>query len=165
MGRTPDPQRKYELISDSVPYVLSNGVATLSLRPLAAHLDTSARNLLYHFETSAKLLELIMDEIKLREIESLKSEIKGTNTELEIKDVVSHHLESFKSTLRAYVEYSFSISFENAHRRSYLSDLISKWRDVLQNQVSADIATSPWVERQLDAVFGLVLEKLAEIQS
>lgn len=163
MGRTPDPRRKEELINNSVAYVLSHGVATLSLRPLAASLNTSARNLLYHFETSSRLLELIMDEIRFREIESLRTELKNSRTEVEIEDAIYKHLESFTTTMRAYIEYSFSISFENAHRRSYLSEVISKWKEALTELESICHVTPSFIDKELTNTFGSVLLRLAEI--
>ncbi len=164
MGRTPDPRRKEELINDSVSYVLTHGVATLSLRPLAASLDTSARNLLYHFETSAKLLELIMDEIRFREIESLRTDLKNSKTEAEIEDAINQHIENFKTTMRAYIEYSFSISFNNAHRRTYLGDVVARWREALKEMAPTDLLTSSFIDQELDNAFGTILLRLSNIR-
>ena len=58
MGRPPDPERRQELLESVVEYVLKNGLTGLSLRPLANGVGTSARMLLYHFESREKLLAL-----------------------------------------------------------------------------------------------------------
>jgi len=47
-----------------VEYVLKNGLTGLSLRPLAKGVGTSARMLLYHFESREKLLALIIETIR-----------------------------------------------------------------------------------------------------
>ena len=64
MGRPPDPERRQELLEAVVEYVLKNGLTGLSLRPLAKGVGTSARMLLYHFESREKLLALIIDTIR-----------------------------------------------------------------------------------------------------
>ena len=43
------PDRGAELLDKVVDYILSNGLADLSLRPLATAIDTSPRMLLYFF--------------------------------------------------------------------------------------------------------------------
>ncbi|MGC1548167.1 MAG: TetR/AcrR family transcriptional regulator [Rhodanobacter sp.] len=48
--------RKEELIESLIPYLLEHGLADLSLRPLAAKTGTSARLLIYHFESKEGLL-------------------------------------------------------------------------------------------------------------
>jgi AcrR family transcriptional regulator len=48
--------RKDEILEDVVDYVFQYGVSDLSLRPLAEHLGTSARMLVYHFESRDQML-------------------------------------------------------------------------------------------------------------
>ena len=48
--------RKDELIESLIAYLLENGLADLSLRPLAAGTGTSARLLIYHFGSKEDLL-------------------------------------------------------------------------------------------------------------
>lgn len=64
MGRPPDPERRQELLESVVEYVLKNGLTGLSLRPLAKGVGTSARMLLYHFESREKLLALVIELIR-----------------------------------------------------------------------------------------------------
>ncbi|MDE2280697.1 MAG: TetR family transcriptional regulator, partial [Xanthomonadaceae bacterium] len=45
------PPRKDALIEPIVGYLLEHGLANLSLRPLATAIGTSARLLVYHFES------------------------------------------------------------------------------------------------------------------
>jgi AcrR family transcriptional regulator len=66
MARPPDPHRRRELLDRAVDYVVDNGMADLSLRPLAAALGTQAPVLLHHFGTKEHLLEEILGQIRNR---------------------------------------------------------------------------------------------------
>jgi AcrR family transcriptional regulator len=56
MPRPPDPTRREDLLKAVADYLLDNGLADMSLRPLAASLGTSPRMLLYHFGSKEKLV-------------------------------------------------------------------------------------------------------------
>ena len=56
MARTLDERRRAELLAGVVAYLETYGVAGLSLRPLAAELGTSARMLVYYFDTKDHLV-------------------------------------------------------------------------------------------------------------
>ena len=70
--------RRDELISKSLDYFLSHGVAGLSLRPLAEQIDTSARMIVYHFGSKDGLLTTVMDEVRTRMQESFARVIMNT---------------------------------------------------------------------------------------
>lgn len=65
--------RRHELLEDIVDAFLASGTAELSLRPLAEKVGTSARLLIYHFETKEKLVTAALDQVRLRVEESLKA--------------------------------------------------------------------------------------------
>lgn len=56
MGRKPDPKRKAELLESVGRYLVDNGLAGLSLRPLAEHLGVSTYTLVYHFGSKENLV-------------------------------------------------------------------------------------------------------------
>lgn len=58
--------QREELLAGAVEHVLRHGVATLSLRPLAAALGTSDRMLLYYFGTREALLHAVLDAVGAR---------------------------------------------------------------------------------------------------
>jgi AcrR family transcriptional regulator len=62
MSRTVDEERPIELREAVLEYLLQNGLANLSLRPLAKAVGSSPRGLLYHFGSKEKML---MDAIGL----------------------------------------------------------------------------------------------------
>ncbi len=57
--------RKDELIESLIAYLLENGLADLSLRPLAAGTGTSARLLIYHFGSKEGLLAEVLEAMQL----------------------------------------------------------------------------------------------------
>lgn len=67
MGRTADPGIRDTLRDRAVDYVLTNGVADLSLRPLADALGTNARMLIYHFGSREGLMHAILEGLRERE--------------------------------------------------------------------------------------------------
>ena len=67
MGRTADPQIHQELLDRAVDYVFENGLADLSLRPLAAALGVSPGTLLYHFGSKEQLLIDVITAGRMRQ--------------------------------------------------------------------------------------------------
>src|SRR5215468_2163842 len=67
MSRPPDPGIRSRLRERAADYVLANGLADFSLRPLARALKTSARMLVYHFGSRENLLREILETLRERE--------------------------------------------------------------------------------------------------
>ena len=56
MARTPDVAMKRELLDRVVAYLAEHGLGDMSLRPMAAALDTSPNRLVHHFGSKQELL-------------------------------------------------------------------------------------------------------------
>ena len=56
MARTPDLERRQELLDRIVQYLAQNGLAQATLRPMAATLDVSINRLVHHFGSKEELL-------------------------------------------------------------------------------------------------------------
>jgi AcrR family transcriptional regulator len=56
MGRHPDPERRAELLDEVVGYLGRNGVAGVSLRPIARELGVSVNALVHHFGSKDELV-------------------------------------------------------------------------------------------------------------
>jgi AcrR family transcriptional regulator len=69
MGRSADPARRTELLDAVAEYLLENGLADLSLRPLAGAIETSPRMLLYHFGSKEQLVVAALGRARERETE------------------------------------------------------------------------------------------------
>jgi AcrR family transcriptional regulator len=58
------PDRRAELLDEAADYILSNGLADLSLRPLAVAINTSPRMLLYFFDSKERLIAEALARIR-----------------------------------------------------------------------------------------------------
>jgi AcrR family transcriptional regulator len=58
--------RQAELRDAALAYLLRHGVANVSLRPMAAHLGTSPRILMFHFKSKEGLLQEVLQELHAR---------------------------------------------------------------------------------------------------
>lgn len=67
MARTPDEQRRSDLLDAVVDYVCENGVADLSLRPLAQAVGSSPRVLLYYFTSKEDLVTEVLEHAGARQ--------------------------------------------------------------------------------------------------
>jgi AcrR family transcriptional regulator len=65
--RKPNPGRREELEEAVVGYVLTHGIADLSLRPLAEALGVSTYSLVYHFGSKDELIAVVLARIEERE--------------------------------------------------------------------------------------------------
>jgi AcrR family transcriptional regulator len=66
-SRTGLTERNDDLIDRAADYVLSHGLANLSIRPLAAALGMSHRTLLYHVGSKDELVVAVLDVIRARD--------------------------------------------------------------------------------------------------
>jgi AcrR family transcriptional regulator len=60
VARTPDLERRQELLDRIVIYLAENGLAQATLRPMAASLDVSINRLVHHFGSKDELLAAAM---------------------------------------------------------------------------------------------------------
>ena len=58
--------RKVQLRDAALKYLVEHGVANISLRPLAAELETSPRILMFHFRSKEGLLQDVFEELHTR---------------------------------------------------------------------------------------------------
>jgi AcrR family transcriptional regulator len=58
--------RKQELLDRLIDYLVRHGPFDLSLRPMAAETGTSARLLIFHFQSKEQLLVEVLDEMQAR---------------------------------------------------------------------------------------------------
>jgi AcrR family transcriptional regulator len=72
MGKSKNLETKPDLLKRIANYVLENGLIDLSLRPLAAALDTNARMLLYHFGSKEQLVIEVLGAIQQRQQAALE---------------------------------------------------------------------------------------------
>ncbi|ACB96119.1 TetR/AcrR family transcriptional regulator [Beijerinckia indica] len=66
MARPVEPELKAALLEKIIAYVWEHGIADFSLRPLAAVIGSSPRNIAYHFGSREDLLCVIFNTIRER---------------------------------------------------------------------------------------------------
>jgi AcrR family transcriptional regulator len=67
VARTADDERRAELLESIVDYVTANGIADLSLRPLAEAVGSSPRVLLYYFTSKEDLIAEVLALARARQ--------------------------------------------------------------------------------------------------
>src|SRR5215831_15721553 len=67
MTRSADPAIRAKLLEQIVDYILKRGLTDLTLRPLAAALDTSPRMLLYFFGSKEQLITEALTQARTRQ--------------------------------------------------------------------------------------------------
>lgn len=71
MSRTPDEERRAQLVSGALEHLQATGLSGFTLRSLAPSLGTSARMLVHYFGTRDALLEAVLVEHRRRMIAAL----------------------------------------------------------------------------------------------
>jgi len=150
MARPVDPTRRSDVLARAADYVLEQGLAGLSLRPLAKALGTSPRMLLYDFESKERLSHEVLAEIRRREAGLLEAEVRT------LEDVwawiAAPEREPF---LRLFFEV-----YVDGLGRGEAEPLVRDWLDFLRTswQPPVDEATATLM---VAVVRGLLLDRLA----
>src|SRR5262249_34248544 len=131
-------------------YVLANGLAGLSLRPLARALGTSPRMLLYDFGSKEELIHEILAEIRRYEAGLIEAEVRTLDDVW--RWISAPEREPF---LRLFFEI-----YVDALGREEAQPLVRDWLDFLRSQWKppVDAATATLM---IAVVRGLLLDRLA----
>ncbi|MGW4378777.1 TetR/AcrR family transcriptional regulator [Kitasatospora sp. NPDC004531] len=144
MGRPPDPARREATLARATDYVLAHGLAGLSLRPLAAALDTSPRMLLYDFGSKQELVAAVLAEARRRGARRLTEDLPPTAA------APQEHLRAIWAWLSAperlpFVRLFFEVHADGlAHPENYpdRAEAITGWFDTL-GAALRDLTTGP----------------------
>ena len=68
MARTPDLERRQELLDRIVDYLAEHGLAQATLRPLARSLDVSINRLVHHFGSKEQLIDAALRRAEDRQV-------------------------------------------------------------------------------------------------
>jgi len=162
------PDRRAKLLDEVADYILSNGLAGLSLRPLAATIDTSPRMLLYFFGSKERLIAQALAHIRTREQLDFRravSRSSSANREglllLEWKSWSSPRREKY---LRLFFEV-YGLALQNRKRfPGFLEGAVGEWLPLVERAFA--VAVTPEHAQALAtlglaAVRGLELDLLA----
>ncbi len=131
MPRHPDERLREELLASIVDYVLSKGLADLSLRPLAVAVGASPRTLLYHFGSKEALVGAVIDESRRRQRALLETWYERS-AEHDARTLLLRAWQwlaapRHESILRLFFEtYGLALQ-DRKHRAAFLRGAVNDW--------------------------------------
>ena len=158
-------QTRKEILTDElVGYLLVHGLSDLSLRPLAEALGTSARLLIYHFESKEGLLTEVLDSMQTRLRQSFGSmvERRAGRSERPLKlfwdwAITDENYPYFKLLYELQI---LAVQNPTAYGQ-YLQRNASNWSDLIATALP-EVERTPSMVTLLGAVFdGLFLELMS----
>jgi AcrR family transcriptional regulator len=137
-------QRREDLLEASIEYMLENGVADLSLRPLAAKVGSKARLLVYHFGSKDRLITdamiVVRDRVQ-RNFAALVDNGRGRRPS-QMVEAFWHWATSkeHERYLRLFFEVH-GLALQNPkHYGRYLEGAITSWVEMVASILPAALA-------------------------
>ncbi|MFE2530884.1 TetR/AcrR family transcriptional regulator [Streptomyces sp. NPDC059371] len=174
MPRPPDQGKRRELADRVRAYLVRNGLAELSLRPLARALGTSDRMLLYYFGTKEAMVAeaLALDERRpLLHARDTLSSSEAPRDPAGLRRFMEETWQRFNApdlrpALPLYVEIMAAGLIDPDRYGPLLRDVLTEWTDLLTS-VFRDLGMAQVRARTeaallVDATFGLVVASLTE---
>jgi AcrR family transcriptional regulator len=166
--RTPNLERREALLDAIADYVLTHGLADMSLRPLAAALGTSPRMLLYYFGSKEQLVADALAAARARQAASSRAWL-AQQPQLEPADLLRRfwrwQLDEQDAFLRLFFEV-YGLALQD-HRRfpGFLERAVADWLDfigTLLRQAGLSAARARTAATAVIAGYrGLLLDALA----
>jgi AcrR family transcriptional regulator len=161
-------QRREDLLEASIEYILENGVADLSLRPLAAAVGSKARLLVYHFGSKDALVAEAMIVIRNRAQQAFITVAQNAQatTPLDIMQVFWRWATTKQREpyLRLLFEVHGLALQEPAHYGRYLEGALTGWVELMAMVLPASLSQArrrALATLAVSAVLGLLLDYLS----
>jgi AcrR family transcriptional regulator len=174
MPRPPDPAKRRDLLDRVREYVLHNGLADLSLRPLARALGTSDRMLLYYFGTKERMVAEALAVYEHRPLLRARKLMRAMGPPADPADLRRFAEEMWRqfgepdvrAVLPLYLEMMSAGVLHPDRYGPVMRDMITEWTD-LYTGVFRDVGMDPDRARTqatllTDASFGLLFAPLAD---
>lgn len=151
--------RRQQLLEAAYHYVLANGAADMSLRPLAASTGTSPRVLLYLFGSKDELVREILDRARAEQREMMRAAL----AEPPAGDPVGRlwtwlSAPEQRATIRLFVEaYALSLHPDPGPWQGFAETSVEEWLELLAPVLPAEPAPT----LHLAVLRGLLLDLLA----
>ncbi|OLF17651.1 TetR/AcrR family transcriptional regulator [Actinophytocola xanthii] len=160
MARPPDLGRRAATLAMATDYVLAQGLAGLSLRPLAAALDTSTRMLLYDFSSKEGLVSAILSEARQRLGHQLAGYVAEANVSpADMLPALWSWMTSAENS--AYLRLFFEVHVDALTRPEVYTDggrpLVGDWLNFLRATLRLDPATATLI---VATMRGLLLDRM-----
>jgi AcrR family transcriptional regulator len=168
MKEGPVPDRQAKLLDEVADYILSNGLAGLSLRPLAATIDTSPRMLLYFFGSKERLIAQTLARIRTRQQLDFRRAVSRSSSAdregLLLREWKSWSSPRRENYLRLFFEV-YGLALQNRERfPGFLEGAVGEWLTLVERAFAVAVARAhaqALATLALAAVRGLQLDLLA----
>jgi AcrR family transcriptional regulator len=174
MPRPPDPAKRRDLLDQVREYMIRNGLAGLSLRPLARALGTSDRMLLYYFGTKERMVAeaLALDERRpLLRARSLLGTDDADRDPAWLRGFMEEVWQRFstpdlRAALPLYLEIMVTGLLRPDRYAPVVRDALTEWNDLLTSVFRGmglpEARARTEAVLLVDACFGLVAGPLVE---
>lgn len=161
-------QRREDLLSASIEYLLENGVADLSLRPLAAKVGSKARLLVYHFGSKDALITEAMLAVREQVKENFAALVRDSRNRKPSQIVRAFWAWATSRQHERYLRLFFEVhglALQNPKQYGrYLEGAFTTWVELMGAVLPAKL--SPAKRRALaslavSTVIGLMLDYLS----
>lgn len=166
-GIEPESPRRRELLEAAYRYVLDNGLADMSLRPLAKEIGSSPRVLLFLFGSKEGLIRALLArarEDELHYLEQLRANRGARETGREVWSWLA--APAHRTLLTLWVEgYARSLLGEPGPWTGFGRDTVNDWLELLAERQPAGSRDTPKAESErtllLAVLRGALLDLLA----
>ncbi|MFF2996089.1 TetR family transcriptional regulator [Streptomyces sp. NPDC057950] len=174
MSRPPDPAKRRDLLERIRAYMIGNGVADLSLRPLARALGTSDRMLLYYFGTKERMIAEALTVYERRPLLRARGLFDAADSPRDAAGVRRFMEEiwqqfsdpDLRATLPLYLEVMAVGLLHPERYGPVMRDVMSEWTrlltSVFRDLGMAEVRARTEASLLVDASFGLLLAHLAD---
>nr|WSX53414.1 TetR/AcrR family transcriptional regulator [Streptomyces sp. NBC_00974] len=174
MARTPDQAKRADLLRRVRQYVTENGLADLSLRPLAKALGTSDRMLLYYFGSKEQLVAQALAQDERRPLLVLRQVLDTAGAPRDPADMRDLLVDVWRQFTAPERRDILPVTFEvmtasvlNPSRYGpVMRDLLAEWRGLLARALTGlgmpDEAADAEANLLVDTFLGLLHAPLAD---
>ena len=161
--------RRAKLLDEVADYILNNGLADLSLRPLATAIDTSPRMLLYFFGSKERLIAEALAHIRVREQIDFKRAVSKPRAPDRLESLLRDWRSSASPRRQEYSRLFFEVyglALQNPEQfPGFLERALGDWLPLFEQAfAAAGVSSAPaktLATLALGAVRGLHLDLLA----
>ncbi|ANF32434.1 TetR family transcriptional regulator [Leifsonia xyli] len=137
MGRTPDPNRKPELLARIMDHVATEPLSRMTFRSLASALGVSTYSFVYHFGSRQEMIDAILEEGVRQQSESL---VGVDVTAFDRNQFRDWYKEAFRHSLRENNRTALRLQFEAGALEPIDPDIgqrvtvaFTQWRDTVKS--------------------------------
>jgi AcrR family transcriptional regulator len=151
LGRPVEPERRARLLEAAIDYAIANGLADLTLRPLAKALGVLPNTLVHHFGSKEDLLSEILNGVRDR-LRAMRTQLRADPERVPLQGVWEWTADPERDAFfRSFFE-AYGIALEHPQRfQAFLARVVTDWLP----EADAELATL-----ELAVVRGLLLDLL-----